>query len=215
MGMDEMFGWTKKNAPRYMPETSGASDGVALNTAGLLSGCYVATATGWRPVEAIAVGDMIMTFDCGLCPVREVRRETFCVAGMITPSVYDSVFVPARALGNSKDIELLPDQGVLIESDAACDAHGDPFAVVLARSLVGYRGISRTPARRQIEVITLVFDKAQVIYANGGALIYCPPAEICLSDFGKQRDLYDVIPVDEAEFLVECMMVEDRARVAA
>ena len=123
--------------------------------------------------------------------------------------------MPANALGNTKDIELLPDQGVLIESDAACDVHGDPFAVVLARSLVGFRGIRRTPARREIEVITLVFDRAQVIYANGGALVHCPPAEVCLSDFGKTRDTYDVIPSDEAEFLVECMMVEDRVRQAA
>ena len=210
-----MFGWKTRIAPRYMPETSAARDGAAINTTGLLSGCYVAAASGWRPVESVAVNDMLLTFDYGLWPVREVRRETLCVAGMLTPSVYDSVFVPANALGNTKDIELLPDQGVLIESDAACDVHGDPFAVVLARSLVGFRGIRRTPARREIEVITLVFARAQVIYANGGALVHCPPAEVCLSDFGKTRDTYDVIPSDEAEFLVECMMVEDRVRQAA
>jgi len=215
MGMDEMFGWKTKNAPRYMADPSAASDGAALKTRGLLAGGHVATAMGWRPVEALAAGDMVLTFDHGLRPVLEVHRETFWVADMMAPASYASVVVPAGAMGNSQDLELLPDQGVLIESEAACDAHGDPFAIVPARSLAGYRGITRGASKTRIEVITLVFDRAQVIYVQGGALVHCPPAEVRLSDIGLANEVYDVIPADEAEFLVECMMIEDRMTSAA
>ena len=210
-----MFGWTTKTAPRYMADTSAAGDGAALKTRGLLAGGHVATAMGWRPVEAMAAGDLVLTFDNGLRPVLEVRREMFRVADMMAPASYASVMVPAGALGNSQDLEMLPDQGVLIESEAACDAHGDPFAIVPAKALVGFRGIARSVCPAQVEVITLIFEGSEVIYTQGGALVHCPPAEVRLSDIGQNDDIYDVIPVNEARFLVECMMVEDRNGMAA
>ncbi|MEM6372890.1 MAG: Hint domain-containing protein [Pseudomonadota bacterium] len=210
-----MFGWTTKTAPRYMADTSAACDGAALRTRGLLAGSHVATAMGWRSVEALAPGDLVLTFDHGLRPVADVQRETFWVADMMAPAAYASVMVPAGALGNAKDLELLPDQGVLIESDAACDAYGDPFAVIPAKALEGYRGITRSARKTRVEVITLVFDTAQVIYVQGGTLVHCPPAEIRVSDLGQVREAYDVIPADEASFLVECMMIEDQDSVAA
>ncbi len=210
-----MFGWKTKNAPRRMAETSAACDGAILTTRGLLAGSQVASSMGWRAVEALAPGDLVLTFDNGLQPLIEVRRDTFWVADMMAPAAYASVMVPAGALGNSKDLELLPDQGVLIESDAACDAYGDPFAVVAAKALVGYRGITRTIPRTQVEVITLVFEDEQVVYADGGALVHCPRAHMCLSNLGRDMGGYDVIPARDASFLVECMIVEDMGNVAA
>ena len=210
-----MFGWKTKIAPRRMAESSAASDGAILTTRGLLAGSTIATSMGWRAVEAMAVGDMVLTFDNGLQPVVEVRRETFWVAEMMDPAAYASVYVPAGALGNLQDLELLPDQGVLIESDAACDAYGDPFAVVAAKALVGYRGITRTAPRTRVEVITLVFAEEQVIYAGGGTLVHCPPSHVCLSEIGRDLGGYDLVPARDAAFLVECMKVEDQDAVAA
>ncbi|WP_299622536.1 Hint domain-containing protein [uncultured Tateyamaria sp.] len=205
-----MFGWMNKTAPRRMADTSGACDGSVMKTRGLLSGTRIATAMGWRAVEALAPGDMVLTFDNGLRPLIEVRREVFWVADMMIPAAYASVYVPAGALGNSADLELLPDQGVLIESDAACDAQGDPFAVIPAKALDGFRGIRRTPPRTQIEVIVLVFADEQVIYAEGGALIHCPRAHLRLDQLGCETHSYELVPAREAAFLVECMMVEDQ-----
>ena len=210
-----MFGWTTKTAPRYMADTSAASDGAALKTRGHLAGNRIATAMGWRAVEALTAGDLVLTFDNSLQPLLDVRRETFWVNDMMAPAAYASVMVPAGALGNSQDLELLPDQGVLIETEAACDVHGDPFAVVPARSLVGYRGICRVSPRTRVDVITLVFEDEQVIYAEGGALVHCPRAELRLSDLGRDLPGYDVIPARDAGFLVDCMIVEDQSGVAA
>ncbi|WP_299375759.1 Hint domain-containing protein [uncultured Tateyamaria sp.] len=210
-----MFGWKNKTAPRRMPEMSGACDGAIINTRGHLAGTRVATAMGWRAVEALAAGDLVLTFDNGLQPLVEIRREVFWVADMMAPSAYGAVVVPVGALGNSAELELLPDQGVLVESDAACDAHGDPFAVVPAKALTGFRGITRTAPRTQIEVITLIFDAAQVIYAEGGALLHCPPAIVTLGELGDQTRDYDVIRARDAEFLVACMEAEDRLNAAA
>jgi hypothetical protein len=208
MGMDLMFGWMNKTAPRRMSDMSGACDGGVMKTRGLLAGTRIATVMGWRAVESLAPGDMVLTFDNGLQHLVDVRRETFWVADMMAPALFSAVFVPAGALGNSTDLELLPDQGVLIESDAACDALGDPFAVVPAKALDGLRGITRIAPRTQVEVITLVFANEQVIYAEGGALIHCPRTHLRLDELGRDIRGYDLVPASEAALLIECMIVE-------
>lgn len=198
-----------------MPETTAAWDGGVMTTRGLLAGTRVATSMGWRAVEALAPGDMVLTFDAGLQPLAEVHRDIFWTADAEVPAAYHSVFVPAGALGNSADLELLPDQGVLVESDAACDAFGDPFAVLAAKSLDGFRGIRRVSPRTQIEIVTLVFATEQVIYAEGGALLHCPRPILHLDELGAPVVGYDVIPPRDAAFLVECMQMEDHRYTSA
>lgn len=128
---------------------------------------------------------------------------------MMAPATFAAVFVPAGALGNSSDLELLPDQGVLIESDAARDFNGDPFAVVPAKSLAGCGGISRIAPRTQVEVITLVFADEQVIYAEGGPSVYCPRTLLPLDQLGLEQVGYDVVPARDAGPLIASMLVEN------
>ena len=205
-----MFGWTKAATPQRMAEKSAAWDGGVMSTRGLLSGTRLATGMGWRAVEALAPGDMVLTFDAGLQPLVEVRRDIFWATDTTVPAAYHSVFVPAGALGNSADLELLPDQGVLVESDAACDVYGDPFAVLAAKSLDGYRGIRRIAPRTQIEINTLVFAQDQIVYAEGGALVHCPRDFVHLDELDAPLSGYEVIAPRDAAFLVECMKVEDQ-----
>ena len=204
-----MFEWLSKSLPRRMADMSAAYDGGKMQTRGLFAGTRIATVMGWRPVEALAAGDMVLTFDAGLQKLLEIRRDTFWVANMMVPATFAAVFVPAGALGNSSDLELLPDQGVLIESEAACDFNGDPFAVVPAKSLAGFHGITRIAPRTQIEVITLVFAEEQVIYAEGGALIHCPLIHLPLDQLGQVIAGYDVVPARDAAPMIASMFVED------
>ncbi|WP_299691549.1 Hint domain-containing protein [uncultured Tateyamaria sp.] len=204
-----MFGWKKDNAPRRMPELSGAVDGSIFASRGLIAGTRIGTSMGWRTVEALAPGDMVLTFDNGLQPLVEVRRETYWISD-VTMGDTAMVIVPAGAMGNVADVALLPDQGVLIESEAACDVHGDPFAVLRAKALEGFRGITRVSPQPQMQVITLVFASDEVVYAEGGILLHCPRATVRLEDFGHAVASYEVIADTAAAFLVECMAVEAR-----
>ncbi|MEM6760968.1 MAG: Hint domain-containing protein [Pseudomonadota bacterium] len=200
-----MFGWKKAPAPRRMSEISGALDGGFYHARGLMAGTRVGTSMGWRRVEALQAGDLVLTFDNGLQPLVELRREIFWV----TPETgLETVLIPAGAMGNAVDVELLPDQGVLIESDAACDAHGDPFAVVRAKVLAGFRGTRCIDAPRQMEVITLVFAAEEVIYAEAGVLVHCPRAIVRLDDLGVALPAYDVLDDQAGAFLVDYMTLD-------
>ena len=204
-----MFGWKKENTPRRMPEFSGAVDGAVFASRGLMAGTRIGTSMGWRAVEALAPGDLVLTFDNSLQPLVEVRRETFWLSDAAMGDTA-LVVVPAGAMGNSVDVTLLPDQGVLIESEAACDAYGDPFAVLRAKVLEGFRGIERARPQPKMEVITLVFANDEVVYAEGGILLHCPRVFTRIENLGETAACYEVVADAEADFLVECMAIEAR-----
>ena len=212
-GWKNMFGWKSKTntLPRRMMEQTGAYDG-GLNaiTNGLMVGTRIATTMGWRQVEAIAVGDAVLTFDNGMQLVTDISRFTAWVDAPWTPSHMWPVHIPAGALGNYVDMTVFADQGLMIESDAALDQHGDPFAVVPALALVGVRGITRQAPPQQIEIITLSFDAEQVIYAEGSVLMHCPLQKLSLNAMleGTEGD-YDVLSLSDAAFLAECLVFED------
>ena len=214
MGMDEkMFGWKNKaNGMHHRSiEMTGAYDGgLAAQTHGLMAGTRVASNLGWRAIEALAVGDQVLTFDNGMQDIVEIRRMTFWSdAPKSAPAIWP-VTVPAGALGNREELTLLADQGVLVESDTAADMYGDPFALIPAHTLEGLRGIYRQAPVGQIELIAVYFAQEQVIYAEGGALIHCPATTTALDAFlATDTASYNMLSTYDATFLAECIGVED------
>ncbi|THH37099.1 hypothetical protein E4Z66_09195 [Aliishimia ponticola] len=205
-----MFGWTtlEKEAPRRVAEPSGAFETESRDAGhALVAGTRIATGLGWRPIETVRRGDQVLTFDNGLQRVADVRRTSFRAAPSNARGETTPVIIPAGALGNRVEMRLLPGQGVLVESDEASDAMGDPFALVPAHTLVGYRNICHDAQTRDLEVVTICFDKPQVIYAEAGTLIYCPQATVDLLDVA--RPTYELLDIPSAEEIVNSMILED------
>ena len=215
MGMDEiMFGWknTTDRMHHRSAEISGAYDGgLAAQTHGMMAGTVVASNLGWRAIEALAAGDMVLTFDNGMQEIVEIRRMTFWTDAPDTPRAQWPVIVPVGALENREELTLLADQGVLVESDAASDIYGDPFAIVPAHALEGLRGIYRAAPQQQIELIAIYFAQEQVVYAEGGALVHCPANTMALDAFiATDGTAYDVLAPVDAAYLAERMGLEDQ-----
>lgn len=172
---------------------------------GLVAGTQVATQMGWRDVAAVGVGDQVLTFDGGMQTVAAVERQILATGGERAPGDAWPLFIPAEALGNRDDMILLPHQSVMIEADAAEEVFGDPFAMIPALALEGYRGITRVPPADTIEVITLVFAQDEIVFANTGALIFCPKSHDIL-DAGLSA--YSTLPMDAAKALVAVMELD-------
>lgn len=147
---------------------------------GLIAGTLVATELGWQPVEDLGTGDRIMTFDNGMRPLKTVRVSTLWTAQSRAPRSVWPIEVPKKALGNREAMHLLPDQSVLIESDAAEELYGDPFMMISAGILDGFNGICRVPPAREMTIVTLEFARDEVVYANGTTLVHCPKARVNL-----------------------------------
>lgn len=191
-------------------EITGAYDGAAAagTASGLVTGTRVATNIGWRMVEAIAPGDLALTFDGGMQVVRRITRNILWSSPKNCPEHLWPLHVPAGAFGNQNDMQLLPEQIVMVESDAAEESFGDPFALMPAAALRGFNGIYPVKPHGDIVVYTLHFDQEQVVFACSSALFHCPSvAQISLLDMPTENT-YEALPMHNATALVVRMAQE-------
>lgn len=182
-----------------------------------MSGTRVATAMGWRPVEAIAEGDKVLTFDAGLQTIHKISRIRLWSAEETCPRHFWPLEVPAGALGNRELMHVLPGQNVMIESDAAEDLYGDPFSLIPAEAVEGTNGVERVPPQGDIEVIVLHFAEDQIVFANNGALFFCPACHDVLQAAamdGGACQHYAILSMDEALFLAVHLEDEKAAKRA-
>ncbi|MDU8927408.1 Hint domain-containing protein [Alisedimentitalea sp. MJ-SS2] len=172
-----MFGWIsaeRKGAHRVV-DASEVHDGGAHGVlSGITAGTMIATAIGWREVGAVQEGDLVLTFDGGMQRVAKVTRTPLWSGSGRCPKAFWPLMVPVGAIDNAELMIVLPRQGVMLESDLAEKALGDPFALVLAAALEGARGVKRVCPADAVEVVNLHFEADQVIFAEHGALLFCP-----------------------------------------
>ncbi len=136
--------------------------------AGILAGSLVEAETGWRPVETLARGIRVATYDGGFRPLTGVgRRRLWPAAGI------EVIHVPGGTLDTCSGFDLLPGQHVFLASAVAEAVLGAEGALVPASALAGHAGITRRPLARPAEVITLRFAGEELVYANSGALVHC------------------------------------------
>jgi hypothetical protein len=179
---------------------------------GLAAGTKVATSIGWRPVEMVIPGDRVLTFDHGLQVVTSIGRGLLWAPGEACPRHLWPLAVPVGALGNAQAMLLLPEQPVVVESDVGEELYGDPFTLVPAAALAGFRGIRRIRPDAEQPVVTLHFERDQVVFASAGALFFCPStATATLADLlsGMPGD-YTVLGREDARFLLGCLKRDER-----
>ena len=189
----------RENAPEGM---------LITGRAGLVAGTQVATESGWRPVETLCTGDRLLSFDNGMQPLADLQRDRLgAVAAGRPVAALQAVEVPVAALGNDAPFWLMPDQGVLLESDKALEILGDPFAVVPARALVGVNGIRLAAPGGGVSVTTLAFARDEAIYIAGGPLLFCPrPRRVVGEGAGNDMSFFSVQTLQSARYLVRALI---------
>lgn len=205
-----MFDWLSADGVQLGEAHMVRQEQSGVVTQGILAGTRIASNLGWRSVEALAPGDKILTFDGGMQAIAEVRREALWAGGDAVPQQHWPVSVPVGALNNKCSLTIMPDQGILVESDVADEALQDPFAVLQARHMVGLRGIARSAPQAQADVITLVFEEDQVIYAEGGALMHAPkPGDLLSPAEQSSVPRYQVLDPVLSALVADEMNLED------
>lgn len=177
---------------------------------GILAGSLVATQGGWRAVETLSPGDLVLTFDNAAQPLREVHHVAMAMPAGEWPMAHWPLQLPQGVLANSTPLRVLPGQLVLIDSDIAETMFGDPFALLPARALEPWRGIMPCPPHLVETSYILVFETEQLIYANGGVLLHCP-AQAGQDFVAIGADLSPYVPLSlaSARELIAAIMAEE------
>ncbi|MDE3028067.1 MAG: Hint domain-containing protein [Paracoccaceae bacterium] len=196
---------------RAPAESGGWNTGSTDSTSaeGIVSGTVIGTALGWRCVEAIAVGDLVLTFDNGLVPVTRVRRERSGAGLGRVPRHLWPLLVPAGTIGNREALTLLPEQHVMIEADLLEELYGDPFALLPALALEGWRGVEALWPPEGLDPVTLSFAQTHLVYAAGGSLLLCPPTNLGSLTEAEPADAIRRLTLAQARAFVAALKRDD------
>jgi len=126
------------------------------------SGSRVLTGQGETPVEALQVGDRIITRDFGMALLRDVIRGT-------APAGTEMVMIPAHSMGQGRpqcDLLVPCDQPIVIRDWRARSLFNAQEARVAAVRLVDDKIIRRVTAPEG-SVWSLVLDRPSAIYVDG------------------------------------------------
>ena len=128
---------------------------------GFVADTLIAVPKGFRPVDQIAVGDLVETLDCGPQSVRAVRRQLVAGHGDAAPVLFE-----AGSIGNERPIMVSPNHRILINDWRAELWMGCDEMLVSAKDLVNGRDV-RVIEGGLTAFVSLSFDESQIIYAGG------------------------------------------------
>lgn len=154
-------------------------------------GTRILTPFGPRPVEDLRPGDAVVTRDDGIQTLRWVGARRVQAEGRFAP-----IRLPAGALqGLEADLLVSPQHRLLMAGAAAQLYLGEEEVLVAARHLVGGRGIG-VAAGGHVTYIHLMFDRHQLLFANGAAAESFHPGSVGLSSLEDdcREEMFAIFP---------------------
>jgi hypothetical protein len=148
------------------PTTSNNSGDVDYaSLACFTAGIRVETSTGMRPVEDIAVGDLVMTHDNGQQPVTWVGTTVVSALQMRLSPVLQPVTVPKGMFGAIRDVAFSRNHRVLVKGPQVELLHGN--AEMLAAIGHFAHGVRANPVNDDLTYYHIACHDHQLIKAEG------------------------------------------------
>lgn len=135
------------------------------------AGTLIEAEGGPRPAETLKEGDLVLTADNGLQPIRWIGRRRVSGLDRLAP-----ILIKAGALGNYRDLLVSPQHRMLVQDWRTQIYFAAPQVLVAAKHLVNGRTIIPAP-RQQITYVHMAFDRHEIIFAEG-----CPSESLFLAD---------------------------------
>ena len=148
---------------------------VTVNTVPcFVAGTLIMTDRGERPVETLEPGDMILTKDHGLQPLRWIGQRAIAAQGDHAP-----IRIAAHSFGVHRTLLVSPQHRVLIGDGLAELLFGDAEVLVAAKHLLNDSTVTRVTGGC-VTYVHLMFDEHQVIYSEGlPTESFLPGPQVC------------------------------------
>ncbi|KIC29845.1 Hint domain-containing protein [Leisingera sp. ANG-M6] len=127
------------------------------------AGTRIATSGGLRAIETLRPGDLVMTRDNGLQPVRWISQSTVPATGNLAP-----IRIKAGQFGAERDLLVSPQHRMLFSGSQASLLFGESEVLVSAVHMLNDRSIRREPGGT-VTYVHVLFGQHEIIYAEGAA----------------------------------------------
>lgn len=161
------------------------------------TGTQIATPQGPRVVEELREGDLVETLDNGPQPLRWIGRRTLHFPG--SPDRQKPILVKAGALGvgvPERDLVVSPQHRFLLSGSASYGQSRPEGSLVKAKHLLACPGVRQMAGRRAVTYHSLLFDRHEIIHAEGAPVESYFPASYGLSILTTQQraQIYALCP---------------------
>lgn len=154
-------------------------------------GTLLATPQGARAVETLRPGDLVVTRDHGLQPLRWIGQREIAGTGNLAPVT----FAPGSLIGLEGALSVSPQHRILMRSPQAELYFGDREVLVAATHLVGCAGVVQR-AQPKVTYLHILFDQHEIIYAEGAATESFHPGDSAISALTAptREELFSMFP---------------------
>ena len=154
-------------------------------------GTMIATAHGPRAIETLAPGDLLVTRDNGLQPLRWIGSRTVAAQGRFAPiELQTPILQDATA-----PLIVSPQHRILWSGPQAQLLFGDREVLVAASHLLTHPAVQKREGG-EVTYMHLMLDQHEVIYANGAATESFYPGDMALGALSGQgrAEMFDLFP---------------------
>jgi len=133
-------------------------------------GTQIETDLGPRRIEDLRVGDRVLTRDHGLQPIRWLNSRALSNGQLRAAPEFRPVRLRAGSLGlglPKLDLTVSPHHRILVRSKVAERMFGSSETLVAAKELCSVDGIDLLDGIEQVEYFHMLFDRHEVVWANG------------------------------------------------
>ena len=133
-------------------------------------GTLIDTIVGPVPVEKLKVGDLVVTADRGLQPIRWIEGNRVGSAKLRDNPGLRPVRVAAGALGPGvprRDLCVSQQHRIVVSGPAVQLLFGESEALVAAKSLCGWPGIDIVPTVESVVYFHILLDQHEILSAEG------------------------------------------------
>lgn len=134
-------------------------------------GTMIETARGSRAIEILAVGDLVLTKDRGLQPIRWIGSRVLAPEILSRHENLRPIRIKKEALGPdtpSADLVVSPQHRILLRSKIAQRMFGTDEILVAAKQLLMLDGVEICDEFfGNVEYFHMLFDQHEVVFANG------------------------------------------------
>ncbi|KGM88252.1 Hemolysin-type calcium-binding repeat (2 copies)/Hint domain protein [Roseovarius mucosus DSM 17069] len=153
-------------------------------------GARILTQWGERPVESLRLGDMVVTRDHGLQPIRWIGKRTVPGLGDFAP-----VSIASSVMGGQAPLVVSPQHRLLFTGYQAELLFGESEVLIAAKHMVNGRDVTISP-RDAVTYIHIMFDRHEIIYADGIGTesFYAGDMALGAIDAAAREELFTIFP---------------------
>ncbi len=163
------------------------------------AGTLIATRRGERPIEALSVGDEVVTRDNGFQAVRWIGTCTLSAETLRKSPAKRPVQVKKNAFAEgvpARDTAYSPNHRLLMTRSETSMLFGDAEVLAAAKHLTRRAGVSVSAGLGPVTYVHLLFDRHEAILSEGLWSESFLPGEVGIGglDTAQQEEVYDLFP---------------------